>query len=142
MFVDSDHAGKKVSCRSRSGFLIYVNTTLGQWFSKKQYTVESATFGSELVALRIARDHIVSLRIKLKMFGVPLLGPTNVFCDNNGVVLNMSIPESTLNKKHSAVNYHVVRESVAAGMLRIGKRQFCMASRIIKVLILALNRCL
>ena len=28
------------------------------------------------------------------------------------------------------------------GMLRIGKRQFCMASRIIKVLILALNRCL
>jgi hypothetical protein len=27
------------------------------------------------------------------------------------------------------------------GMLRIGKRQFCMASRIIKVLILALNRC-
>ena len=26
-------------------------------------------------------------------------------------------------------------------MLRIGKRQFCMASRIIKVLILALNRC-
>ena len=28
------------------------------------------------------------------------------------------------------------------GMLLIGKRQFCMASRIIKVLILALNRCL
>jgi hypothetical protein len=28
------------------------------------------------------------------------------------------------------------------GMLLIGKRQFCMASRIIKVLILAFNRCL
>jgi hypothetical protein len=28
------------------------------------------------------------------------------------------------------------------GMLLIGKRQFCIASRIIKVLILALNRCL
>jgi hypothetical protein len=28
------------------------------------------------------------------------------------------------------------------GVLLIGKRQFCMASRIIKVLILALNRCL
>jgi hypothetical protein len=28
------------------------------------------------------------------------------------------------------------------GMLLIGKGQFCMASRIIKVLILALNRCL
>jgi hypothetical protein len=28
------------------------------------------------------------------------------------------------------------------GRLLVGKRQFCMASRIIKVLILALNRCL
>ena len=28
MFVDSDHAGDKVSCRSRSGFLIYVKPTI------------------------------------------------------------------------------------------------------------------
>ena len=35
MFVDSDHAGDKVSCRSRSGFLIYVNIILMHWFSKK-----------------------------------------------------------------------------------------------------------
>ena len=34
MFVDSDHAGVKVSCRTRSSFLIYVNTTLVHWFSK------------------------------------------------------------------------------------------------------------
>ena len=93
-FVDSDHAGNKVTRRSHTGILLFVNMALIQWFSKKQNTVESATFGSELVALRIARDHIVSLRIKLKMFGVPLLGPTNVFCDNNGVVQNTSIPTS------------------------------------------------
>ena len=30
MFVDSDNAGDRVSCRSRSGFLIYVNTPLVQ----------------------------------------------------------------------------------------------------------------
>ena len=39
IFVDSDHAGDKVSDRSRSGFLIYVNITLVQWFSNKQSTV-------------------------------------------------------------------------------------------------------
>ena len=32
MFVDSDHAGDKVSHRSRSSFLIYVNTALMQLF--------------------------------------------------------------------------------------------------------------
>ena len=55
------------------------------------------------------------------MFGVPIEGPTNVFCDNRGVVLNSSRPESTLQKKHNAINYHVVREAAAAGILRVGK---------------------
>ena len=71
--------------------------------------------------MRIARDLILALRIKLKCFGVPIDGPANVHCDNNGVVQNMSMPESALSKKHNAINYHVIRESVAAGMLRIGK---------------------
>jgi hypothetical protein len=55
------------------------------------------------------------------MFGVEVDGPANVFCDNHGVVKNVSIPESTLMKKHNAINYHAVREAVAAGILRVGK---------------------
>jgi hypothetical protein len=55
------------------------------------------------------------------MFGVPIDGPSNVFCDNNGVVKNTSIPESTLQKKHNAINYHAIREAVAAGIIRVGK---------------------
>jgi hypothetical protein len=47
----------------------------------------------------------------------------NVFCDNQGVVYNTSIPESTLNKKHNAINYHVVREAVAAKILRVTKEE-------------------
>ena len=42
-------------------------------------------------------------------------------CDNNGVVKNTSIPTSTLTKKHNAINYHIVREAAAAGILRVGK---------------------
>jgi hypothetical protein len=45
-----------------------------------------------------------------------------VYCDNNGVVVkNASIPHSTLQKKHNAINYHAIREAVAAGILRVGK---------------------
>ena len=83
--------------------------------------MESSTFGSELVAMRIARDMIVALRIKLRMMGVPIVGPCDLFCDNLGVVKNTSIPESTLNKKHNAINYHAVREAAAANILRVGK---------------------
>ncbi|KAL7528642.1 hypothetical protein ACHAWF_002638 [Thalassiosira exigua] len=83
--------------------------------------VEANTYGAELVALRIARDMIVEIRLKLKLIGVPMVGPANVFCDNQGVVKNTSIPESTLSKKHNSVNYHIVREAVAAGILRVAK---------------------
>ena len=34
---------------------------------------------------------------------------------------NVSIPESTLMKKHNAINYYAVREAAAAGILCVGK---------------------
>ena len=107
--------------RSHTGILLYVNNAPVQWYSKRQNTVESSSFGSEFVALRIAKEMIVTLRYKLRMFGVPVQGATNVFCDNNGVVKNTSIPHSMLQKKHNAINYHAIREAVAAGILRVGK---------------------
>ena len=57
------------------------------------------------------------------MFGVPIEGPTNIFCDNRGVVLNSSRPELTFQKKHNAINYHVVREAAAAVILIVGKEE-------------------
>ena len=37
------------------------------------------------------------------------------------VVKNASIPESALSKRHNAINYNIVRESVAAGILHVRK---------------------
>ena len=120
-FVDANHAGNVVTRRSHTGIIIYVQNAPIIWHSKRQNTCESSTFGSEFVALRTARDLIVALRFKLRMFGVPINGPTNVYCDNQGVVKNASLPESVLNKKHNAINYNVVREAVAGGIMRVGK---------------------
>ena len=122
-FVDANHAGNVVTRRSHTGILIFVCNAPIIWFCKRQNTVEAATFGSEFVALRICKELIVGLRYKLRMFGVPIEGPTNVFCDNRGVVQNASIPESVLLKKHNAINYHAVREAVAAGIIRVGKEE-------------------
>ncbi len=120
-FLDADHAGNVVTRRSHTGIFIFVNNSLIVQYSKKQNTVESATFGAEMVAMRVARDLTVALRIKLKMFGVPIDGPADFFCDNDSVVKNTSIPTSMLAKKHNSVNYHIIRESAAAGILRVAK---------------------
>ena len=120
-FVDANHAGNVVTRRSHTGILIFVQNSPILWVSRRQNTIETSTFGSEFVALRHAKDVIVALRYKLRMFGVPLEGPAQVYCDNQGVVKNTSIPESVLSKKHNAINYHAVREAAAAGVLQVHK---------------------
>jgi hypothetical protein len=119
-YVDADHAGNLMTRRSHTGVLLYVNNTPVIWYSKRQNTVESSSFGSEFVALRIATEMIESLRYKIRMFGVPIDGSTDVFCDNKSVVTNSSIPSSVLNKKHNSICYHKVREAQAAGTIRVG----------------------
>ena len=55
------------------------------------------------------------------MFGVPIDGPTDMFCDNEAVYKNSSTPESVLRKKHHSVAYYKCCEAVASGICRIAK---------------------
>jgi hypothetical protein len=95
--------------------MVYLNRAPIIWFSIQQNTVESSSFGSEFVAMRIALEIIEG------MMGIPIDGPTNVFCDNQLVFRNTTAPESTLKKKHTAINYHWVQEAVAAETIWIAK---------------------
>lgn len=124
-FVDASHGANKVTRRSHSGHVIFVNKAPIMWFSKRQNTVEASTFSSELMAMRTCIESIVHLRFKLRMFGIPLIetssGSTaaHVFCDNESVVKNCSRVESTLNKKHNSLAYHYNRWHVAAGVVTV-----------------------
>ena len=57
------------------------------------------------------------------MFGVPIDGSTNMFCDNEAVYKNASIPESQLQKKHHSISYHISWEAVATGACRVAKEE-------------------
>lgn len=72
VFVDADHAGNRVTRRSHTGILIYLNSAPIQWYSKAQATVETSTFGSEFIAMRIAVEMIEAMKYKLYMFGIPI----------------------------------------------------------------------
>jgi hypothetical protein len=97
-FVDANHAGCKATRRSHTGVIIYVNKAPILWYLKCQNTVETSTFGSKYCAMKIAIDMIEGLHYKLCMMGIPLSGPTSVFCDNQSVVKNTTAPESVLKK--------------------------------------------
>jgi hypothetical protein len=119
VYVDADHAHDQVTRRSVTGYILFINDTPIKWYSKRQNTVESSTYGAELVALRIAVEGIIEFRYKLRMMGITLQGPSQVLCDNKSVVLNMTLPSSTLKKKHNAIAYHRVRETVAAKVIKV-----------------------
>lgn len=121
-FVDANHAGNVKDRRSQTGILIFVNKAPIHWYSKRQATVESSTFGAEFCAMRVGADMIESLRYKLRMFGIPIDGPANVYCDNEAVYKNTVLPESTLKKKHHSIAYHRCRQAVAAGVMRVAKQ--------------------
>jgi hypothetical protein len=120
-FVDAAFATDLITRRSTTGIIIFVNGAPILWYSKRQATVETSTYGSEFTALRIAIEKVEGLRYKLRMMGLPLDGPASGLCDNQSVVLNSTIPSSTLKKKHNAVNYHKCRESIASGAVRLTK---------------------
>jgi hypothetical protein len=118
IFVDADHAHCEVTRRSVTGIVVFVNSTPVKWFSKMQRTVETSTYGSELVAARIATDFAMELRYNIRMLGFDLDGPTTILGDNNAVVLNTTIPSSQLKKKQMACAYHRVREMIACRATR------------------------
>ena len=111
--VDADHAADTVTRRSRTGFIVYLNCAPVYWFSKKQKGVESSTFGSEFIAMKQCCEYLRRLQYKLRMMGIPIEGPTYIKGDNQSVLANTTIPDSTLKKKCQSIAYHFVREGCA-----------------------------
>jgi hypothetical protein len=118
VYVDADHAHDLVTRRSITGILVMLNDTPIRWISKRQKTVETSTYGSELVASRISTELILEVRCMLRSLGVALDGTTLMLGDNMSVVLNTTVPSSALKKKHNAIAYHRVREAIAARIMR------------------------
>ena len=120
-FVDTNHAGDKTTMRSMTVILTFCNRAPIIWYSKRQNVVDTSTFGSEFTAMKNAVELIAALRYKHRMFGVQINGSTDMFCENEAVYKNASIPESQLQKKHHSIAYHMIRESIESGAYQIDK---------------------
>src|SRR5210317_2044800 len=106
VYTDLDHAHDVVTRQSVTGVLLFLNNTPVKAISQRQKTVKTSTYGSELVATRVATELILEYRNTLRLMGVEPDGPVLLLRDNNSVVLNFTMPYSVLKKKHAACNYH------------------------------------
>ena len=124
VYVYSDHAGDSLTCRSRTGFCVFLNMAPIYWCSKKQASCETSTFGSEFLAMKHAMEYVSGLHYKLCMFGIPCDEPTYVYGDNKSVLANTSVPSLMLKKKSNSLAYHLCRKVVRKmnGVLHISIR--------------------
>ena len=113
-YVDANLFHNALMGRSVTGILHMLSATPLDWYSKKQATVETATYGSEFVAARICVEQIIDLRNTLRHLGVPIKDQSYMFGDNESVVNSSSIPHHKLHKRHTALSFHRVREAVAS----------------------------
>jgi hypothetical protein len=83
--------------------------------SKKQATVETATYGSEFIATRHATEKSIEDRNLFRYLGVPIMSKDYMFGDNESVVNSSTRTDAKLHKRHNALAFHKVREAIAAG---------------------------
>ena len=106
--VDADHTSDTVTRHSRMGFLFYLNCALIYWWSKKQNSVESSSFGSEFIAMKQCCEYVRGLRYKLRMMVISCDDPMFIYGDNQSVLADTTIPDSMLKKKSQSIAYHFV----------------------------------
>ena len=95
-FVDANLMHDVISGRSVTGVLHFLNKTPIDFFTKRQSTVETATYGSEFLAARTATERIMDLRLTLRYLGVRIEDTVYLFGDNDSVVKSSTIPHAKL----------------------------------------------
>ena len=58
------------------------------------------------MAMTVATEYVRRLRYKLRMMEIAIKGPCYLYGDNKSVLVNTSVPDSTLKKKSNSIAYH------------------------------------
>ena len=116
-YVDANLYHCYLTGRAVTGILDLLNGMPVDWFSKKQATVETATYGSEFITARTCVERSIELRLILRYLGVPIRKQAYMFGDNKSVVDSSMVPYSKLHKRHNALSLHRVRECCAADIV-------------------------
>jgi hypothetical protein len=118
-YFDANLMHDVLSGKAVTGCVHLANKTPIMWYSKKQATVETATFGAEFVAGRTCIEQIVDLRNTFRYLGVPINETSYMFGDNDTMITSASFPYARLHKRHNILSYHYVRSMIARGFISL-----------------------
>ncbi|KAJ9553326.1 hypothetical protein OSB04_017371 [Centaurea solstitialis] len=111
--------------RSQSGYVLLGFSFVGaiSWKSSKQDTIADSTTEAEYIAASDAAKEAVWLRNFLSDLRVvaSVSRPIDIFCDNSGAVAQAKEPREHHKSRHVLRKYHLIREIIGRGDVRICK---------------------
>lgn len=118
-FCDADWAADPTNRKSTTGYIFYLASSPISWQSRLQPTVALSTVESEYMALTSAAQEAIWIRSILKEWGLKMLMPTTIWCDNQGAIQLTYNPTHHKRTKHIEVKFHFIREQVKSNQLII-----------------------
>ncbi|PKA55473.1 putative mitochondrial protein [Apostasia shenzhenica] len=118
-YSDGDWASCPDTCRSTSGYCIFLEDNLISWFSKRQHTASRSSAEAEYRAVANAIAECCWIRNLLGELHIPLTPASIIFCDNISAMYLSNNPVQHARVKHVELDLHFVRERVALGQARV-----------------------
>ena len=118
-FSDSDWAGCHDTRRSIIGFSVYLDNSIISWCSKKQPTLSRSSSEAEYRALASTTCELQWLTYLLQDLRVLFVQPANLYCDNQSAIQIASNQVFHERTKHIDLDFHIVREKVQSGLLKL-----------------------
>ena len=120
-YTDASFQSDKDDFRSQSGYVFCLNGGEVSWKSSKQSNVADSTTEAEYIAASDAAKEAVWIKkfiTDLEL--VPsITNPVDVYCDNNGANAQAKEPRSHQQSKHILRRYHLIREIIKRGDVKI-----------------------
>lgn len=122
-YTDASFQTDKDDFRSQSGFVFCLNGGAVSWKSSKQDTVADSTTEAEYIAASEAAKEAVWIKKFVSQLGVmtSASSPMDLYCDNSGAIAQAKEPRSHQKSKHILRRYHLIREIVGRGDVKICK---------------------
>jgi len=118
-FSDSDWATCQETKKSITGFSVYLGNSLISWKSKKQQTISRSSSEAKYRALATTACEIQWITYLLEDLHISYTKPTLLYCDNCSTIQIASNQVFHERTKHIETDFHVVREKLNTGLLKL-----------------------